>query len=42
MKTKEALETRIAILKGRGAHNYRIIRKLQRQLRALEKNTNFN
>lgn len=40
---KTALEARIALLKTRGMHNDRIVRKLQRRLRNLERsNKNAN
>ena len=38
MKTKEYYEARINLLSGRDKENGRIIKKLERQLRALLKN----
>ena len=35
MKTKLSIENRIALLRGRGKENNRIIAKLERQLRNL-------
>ena len=39
MRTVEALQTRIDLLKSRKRDNERIIRKLERQIRALGKNS---
>lgn len=38
MKTIESIQARIALLESRNRDNGNIIRKLRRQLRALEKN----
>lgn len=37
MRTVEALQLRIELLKGRKADNGRIIRKLERQIRNMQK-----
>ena len=37
MRTAESIQARIELLKGRKRENGRIIRKLERQLRALQK-----
>ena len=39
MRTVEALQARIDLLKSRKRDNGRIIRKLERQIRALKKNS---
>ena len=39
MRTVEALQLRIDLLKSRKRENARIIRKLERRLRALQKNS---
>ena len=39
MQTVEGIKTRLAVLKGRQTQNANIIRKLERQLRNLEKKT---
>ena len=39
MRTVEALQARIDLLKSRKTENGRIIRKLERQIRALQKNS---
>lgn len=39
MQTIEGIKTRLAVLKGRQTQNANIIRKLERQLRNLEKKT---